>query len=286
MRFHPDCYSCTVQQILGASRYAGAEEAQQFTILRRVLEALQEIDLSLSPAEDSGPLNHIVQEVTGVADPYARYKAESTRLSLELYPQLRQRVSGASDPLEVALRLAIAGNIIDVVHTGHKDLDIAIERALTQPLSGGGLEAFRQALARARGVLYLGDNAGETVFDRLLVEQLGKPVTYAVKGGPILNDATLEDALAAGLDQVATLVSNGSRSPGTVLQLCTAEFRHLFATADLVIAKGQSNYEMLSHADERLFFLLQVKCPVVGQDLGLPQGSAVVRQGGWRQAQE
>ena len=281
----PDCFSCIVQQVLNASRYAGADESQQFRVLRGVLEILQQVDLRLSPAEISGPVNRVVWEVTGVADPYRQYKEAGTRLALELYPRLEQTVAEAADPLEAAVRLAIAGNIIDVVHSSHHDLDAAVAEAFTQPLSGGGVEAFRQALARARNVLYLGDNAGETVFDRLLVQQLGKPVIYAVKGGPILNDATWEDAVAAGLDQVARLVSTGSDSPGTVLRECTDEFRQLFASADMVVAKGQSNYEMLSGPDTRRFFLLKVKCPLLGWDIGLPQGSLALRQGGWREVQ-
>lgn len=282
----PDCFSCILQQVLNASRYAGADEAQQFEILRGVMEVLQQVDLRLSSAEISGPVNRIVRQVTGVADPYRQYKETGTQLALQLYPRLEQMVAEAADPLETALRLSIAGNIIDVVHTSHHDLEAAVADAFTQPLSGGGTEAFRQALGRSRQVLYLGDNAGETVFDRLLIQQLGKPVIYAVKGAPILNDATWEDAVAAGLDGAATLVSTGSDSPGTVLKECTDEFRQVFASADMVIAKGQSNYEMLSGDDARLFFLLKVKCPLVGQDLGVPKGSLAVRQGGRREMQE
>jgi hypothetical protein len=115
---------------------------------------------------------------------------------------------------------------------------------------------------------------------------MGKPVFYAVKGGPILNDATAADALAAGLDRAATLVSTGSDSPGTVLSLCTDEFRKIFASADLVISKGQSNYETVSKQDARVFFLLQVKCAVLGRDIGWPLGSMVVTQGGRLEARK
>ena len=279
MHCYPDCFSCMVQQALGASWEAGADEPQQFEVMRRVLAMLQAADLSLSPSELSRTTNAIVREVTGTADPYANYKEASTRLALEMYPRLKELVTQSADPLEAALRLSIAGNIIDVVHTRHHDLEAAVERALTYPLPGSGMASFRAALARAGGVLYLSDNAGETVFDRLLIEQMGKPVIYAVKGSPILNDATAGDALAAGLGQAATLVSTGSDSPGTVLRTCSQEFREIFASADLVISKGQSNYETVSSGDGRVFFLLQVKCAVLGRDIGWPVGSMVLLQG-------
>ena len=113
----------------------------------------------------------------------------------------------------------------------------------------------------------------------MLVETVQVPVTYVVKGTPVLNDATLEDALMAGLDQCATIVSTGSDIPGTVLEQCTPEVRSLFDQATLVIAKGQGNYETLSEAGDKVFNLLQVKCPVIAGDIGAQVGSIVVRQG-------
>jgi uncharacterized protein with ATP-grasp and redox domains len=127
-------------------------------------------------------------------------------------------------------------------------------------------------------VLFLADNAGETVFDRVLIERLEPRVLYGVKGGPILNDATRGDALAAGLDTCATIIDNGSRAPGTVLDFCSSEFRDTFDGAPLVIAKGQANYETLSDAGPRVFCLMQAKCPVIADDLRVPVGSAVVRR--------
>jgi uncharacterized protein with ATP-grasp and redox domains len=128
-------------------------------------------------------------------------------------------------------------------------------------------------------VLYLADNAGETVFDRLLIETLDVPVIYAVKGGPILNDATQEDALAAGIGRAAEVISSGADAPGTILSRCSGEFRQLYDRSELIIAKGQANYETLSEEGARVFFLLQVKCPVIARDVGTPVGSIVLRRG-------
>ena len=116
------------------------------------------------------------------------------------------------------------------------------------------------------------------MFDRVLIDTLPLPVVYAVKGRPVLNDATVEDAIAAGLHQSATLISTRADTPGTILSLCSAEFREVYQDAPVIIAKGQANYETLGGAGEKIFCLLQVKCPVIAGDVGAPVGSLVVRQ--------
>jgi uncharacterized protein with ATP-grasp and redox domains len=200
-------------------------------------------------------------------------------MALDLYPELVDRVRNSQDPLDTAVRLSIAGNILDF---GIKDqvdsLRPTVEKVMAQDFAIHDMELLRERLNRADHILFLADNAGETVFDRVLIETLSMPVTYGVKGGPILNDATCEDARAAGLDQCATLLSSGVNAPGTILDLCSEAFRRAFQEAPLIIAKGQANYETLSEAGPRVFCLLQVKCPVIARDIGAPVGSIVVRQ--------
>ena len=156
------------------------------------------------------------------------------------------------------------------------DLSDSIQRVLEQPFAINDLEALREAVDRTDQILYLADNAGETVFDRLLIEAMQKPVVYAVKDGPILNDAIQEDAIAAGLDKVAEIVSCGARASGTVLNQCSSEFIDRFNKAKVIIAKGMGNYETLSSVKAPVFFLLQIKCEMVGRDIGAPVGSIVV----------
>ncbi len=279
MRTYLDCYPCFLRQALDAARLAGADEQQQQAVLSRVLELLQQIDPTGTPPEIGDRVHRIVRQEVGDRDPYRAVKEASTRQALALYPRLKELVAGARDPLDVAVRLSIAGNIIDLGPARTYDLWGAIERVLSQPFAVDDRAALREALSGAEWVLYLADNAGETVFDRVLIETLGVPVVYAVKDGPVLNDATVEDALAAGLDQVAEVVSTGSDGPGVVLSRCTASFRRLYDEAEVVIAKGQANYETLSEEGPRLFFLLQTKCPVIARDVGVPLGSIVLKQG-------
>ncbi|MCD6554929.1 MAG: DUF89 family protein [Anaerolineae bacterium] len=279
MKTYLDCYPCFMRQALEAARMAGADEDQQRVVLNHVLDALKQLDLSSTPPEMGDKIHRLVREVTGSEDPYRAVKENSTRQALALYPRLRALVSEAPDPLDRAVRLAIAGNIIDLGPAGEYDLWATIERVMAQPFAIDDSAAFRDMLIKTEWVLYLADNAGETVFDRVLIETIGQPVVYAAKGGPILNDATVNDTLAAGLDEVAEVISTGSDAPGTILDRCTEDFRRLYDQAELIIAKGQANYETLSTERKNIFFLLQTKCPVIARDVGVPTGSIVLKRG-------
>jgi uncharacterized protein with ATP-grasp and redox domains len=225
-------------------------------------------------------IHQIVRAESGDQDPYLSAKKASTEQALTLYPHLKALVSKSSNPLETAIRLSIAGNIIDFGTAPDYNLEATIERALRQPFSIGDLTAFYDALAgTTRSILFLADNAGETVFDRILLEAMDKPATYVVRSAPVMNDATRQDALEAGLADVAEIVDNGSDAPGTILALCSSDFRRLFSEAELIIAKGQGNFESLDPTNQHIFFLLQAKCPVIARDLHVPQGSLVVKQG-------
>ncbi len=280
MKTQLDCYPCFVRHALDASRLAGASGEEQKRVIHQVLAELGRFDQKCSPPEMAYAIQRIVRFVTGEADPYREAKKASTREALSLYPELKRRVVEAIDPLDTAVRLAIAGNIIDLALLPEYDLLGTMECVLEEPFAVNALDAFRSELKAAKSLLYLADNAGETVFDRVLIETLGLPVTYAVKSGPILNDATRSDALAVGIGELATIVETGSDAPGTILGYCSEGFLQLFAEAELIIAKGQANYETLSDTAAPVFFLLQVKCGVTAKDLGVPVKSAVLKRAG------
>ncbi len=279
MRTYLDCYPCFLRQALDAARHAQVNEELQQHILRQAMEILPTFDLQASPPEMGAYIHRLIRLELDNPDPYREAKERSTAEALSLYPRLKKLVANSADRLDAAVRLAIAGNIIDLGVSQTYDLWGVVERMLTQEFAIDARIAFRAALATAQSVLYLADNAGETVFDRLLIETLELPVTYVVKGSPVLNDATLEDARAAGLDQVATLLTNGTDIPGTILAKTSVEFQERYAKAELIIAKGQGNYETLSGSrNSKLFYLLQVKCPVIARDLGVAVGAMVFKQ--------
>ena len=283
MKTYLDCYPCFLRQALEAARMAGAGERQQRLAIDLVLDLLRRQDDSRTPPEIGDGVHRLVRQVVGADDPYRAAKARSTHEALALYPRLKMVLARADDPLEVAIRLSIAGNIIDFGPAAPYDLWEVVERVLAQPFAIDDGPAFRAALSHAAQVLYLADNAGETVFDRLLIETLAETyslaVVYAVKGGPVLNDATVEDARAAGLDRVAQVIDTGTDAPGTILERCSASFRRAYESAGAIVAKGQANYETLSEEENGIFFMLQLKCPVIARDVGAPVGSIVLQRG-------
>jgi len=279
MRTYLDCYPCFLRQSIEASRMAGANQAQQYEVVFQVLDLLRAIPSGATPPEIGLEIHRLVREMTGNPDPYSQVKKEATEKALRLLPKLREVLDASDDKLETAIRLSIAGNIIDFGLNKNYDLWGEVERVLIQGIAINDIELLRKKLQEVKKVLLIGDNAGETVFDVLLIESLSVPVTYVTRGGPVLNDATREDAFAAGIDKIATVMDSGIQAPGTILPFSSIDFREKFIRAELILAKGMGNYETLSEIDAPIFFLLQVKCPVIGRDIGAPVGSTVVKRG-------
>jgi uncharacterized protein with ATP-grasp and redox domains len=240
------------------------------------------MDLRQSPPAMGQKIHRLIRKLTGVQDPYLQAKNRFNQLALKMYPELREQIQASADPFETAVRLAIAGNIIDLgVKSGlaESQVEETIAQSLTEPLDMDALKEFRNATAQAKDILYLGDNAGEIVLDRLLIEQLPcENITFVVKAGPIINDATMEDAEIAGLTDIVTVIDNGSDAPGTILESCSEAFRRRFDEADLVISKGQGNYETLSDVNKDVFFILRAKCPVIARHLGCEVGQMILRR--------
>jgi uncharacterized protein with ATP-grasp and redox domains len=179
------------------------------------------------------------------------------------------------------VRFAIAGNILDFALLSSWDenrIGDSFEKALHHPLSDENILELKTEVASSKTILILGDNAGETVFDKIFIENLDTraEIFYAVKGSPVINDATEEDAIAAGIDSVAQIVSNGSDAPGTLIDKCSKSFVNLFSNIDLVIAKGQANFETLNECRRKIFFLTQIKCDVIARRYGYEVGQWIV----------
>ncbi len=281
MKMTLDCVSCFVRQSLDAARLVTNDQADQERIVREVLRWLSEQGLEHSPPVLAQLVHRRLREISQVGDPYREAKDRHNAMALELLPELRTQIAAAADPLALATRLAIAGNVIDLgmkSMVAEDDVHESIRHALEEPFIGEW-DDYRLAVESAANILYLTDNAGEIAFDRLLIEQLGpERVTVVVRGAPVLNDATHADAETVGLHELTTVIDNGSDAPATLLHDCHPELQRRFAAADMIIAKGQGNFESLSHRGHDVFFLFKVKCPVIAAHVGLPMGTQILRQ--------
>ena len=283
MRVHLDCFPCFFKQAIIAARLGTKDEALQADILKGIVEEIGATDMSRPPAYSTTFLHRKIRRLLG-KDPFKDIKSEYNQLALGLYPELKKRVERSSDPLWAAARLAIAGNVIDFGIFTSVDVSGTVERALSGPITVDEYQAFKDAVRDNAEVLYLLDNSGEIVFDRILIEVLsgmGRKVKAVVKGVPVLNDSTREDAIESGLDGVCEIIDNGSDCIGTLLEFTAPAFNREFGNARFVISKGQGNFESLwddvnLYRDKRIFFLLQSKCDVVSKELGISKGSMLL----------
>jgi uncharacterized protein with ATP-grasp and redox domains len=275
----PECYPCFLRQTLISLDEAEAAEETRHEVVRAVLAELGRADPGKSPAHATTFMHRRIREMLG-KDPFARVKSRYNTIAMGLYPGLKSMVSESHDPFLTASRLAIAGNIIDFGIFSSVDLEGAIERALGEPLAVDHSERFREEVSRAGSILYLLDNSGEIVFDRLLMEELialGKHVTAVVKGSPVINDCTMNDAREAGIGEICDVIDNGSDAVGTILEMVSAEFRERFrGNGSLIISKGQGNFETLMGEPGNIFYLFQSKCEVLSGVLELPRGSMLL----------
>jgi len=275
------CIPCIFRQVLAAVERVKAPQESKLAAFHEAARLVPRLDMRRPPSVNSHVVLKKVNHVLGCADPYSREKKHYNALALRLLPRLRRLAEKSSDPLRAAVKIAAAGNVIDLGINPVFDVEATIDEVMRDGFARDHFQAFRRELARAKQVLYLLDNAGEIVFDMVLLERLGgREVTAVVNSGPIINDATLEDARQVGLAKLVRVMASGSDTIGKLPAAGSAELQRAFGGADLIIAKGHGNYENLEDTGANVFFLLRAKCDVVAASLGVRVGQTVfVRRG-------
>jgi len=224
--------------------------------------------------------------MSGNPDPFRSEKDAQNEKALEILPWIEKTVTESKEPLLMAVRLSIAGNSIDLGAQESFEIEENLEKAVSEDRELGDFCRFSDAVSRAREILLIADNSGEIVFDRVLLETIrsqkgGNVSLYlAVRGGPIINDVTEREARQCGMDRVAEIISTGMEMPGTVLSRCAPSFVELFWRADLVVSKGQGNWETLEGCGREVFFLFQAKCPVVARLNNCAEGDFLLIEDG------
>ncbi|MBA7613723.1 hypothetical protein ES703_20979 [subsurface metagenome] len=270
MKLDLECIPCYIRQALEATRMATNDKKLQEKILRKCLISASKFD-----THDIGFLTHyrihkIIKKVAPGGDPYRDEKQKFNNICLSMTDKIKQIIAESNIPFETSLRIALAGNIIDLGPGINLNADIirrVIEQALSQQLDKDKIKMLKEEISFRKKILYIGDNAGEIVFDKFFIEHLPKnKITYVVRGKPAMNDATMEDAKMVGMHNIVRVITTGVDIPAAALPLCSKDFLNEYENSDLVIAKGQGNYEALSNEKKNIFFLLKIKCPVVARD--------------------
>jgi len=270
MRLHLECIPCYLRQALEAVQMVTDDKKLQEQILRKCLIAASKFDTGDSGFVLHSEIQKVIKRILPSGDPYREVKEEYNRMALGLVNKLEEIIKNSKNPFEVSLRISLAGNIIDFgpkVDLNRDILQEAIKKALSQDMDMEKIKLLKKEIDNAKRILFIGDNAGEIVFDKIFIENLpGEKITYAVRGGPALNDATMEDAEMVGMTDSVKVMTTGLDMPATVLSFCSGGFLKEYRKSDLVIAKGQGNYEALCDEEKKIFFLLKIKCPIVAEN--------------------
>lgn len=284
MKISLDCFPCFLRQALEASRISGADENEQKKVLNSIMSTLLNVSQDITPPQIGWLIHSTIREITGNLDPYKEIKSFHNDQVMKIESDLNKLINESYEPVVDALRLAGTGNLIDM-GPERQWTDI---RTIFQGFSSKNTDffdhpSFEQSLKNAGTLLYIGDNAGEIVLDKILItvflRETTVDITYAVRGKPIINDATMEDAQFVGMTDIVRVIDTGADFPGVVLESCSEAFLDYYHNADIILAKGQGNYESLSDELKNIFFLLQAKCPVIAEKIGCQVGDLVLKNG-------
>lgn len=275
MKVSRECIQCLARQAVEIAEETTTDIAIQEEIIKKSLKELGEMNFNETAPEIAFRMHSHAKNITGIDDPYASLKQEYNEIAEEIYERIIKEkwLEKAEDSFDMACRLAIAGNIIDFsvgLNLGSLDIIKSVEDSIRKPIFGTGTAALKEAIARANSIMYIADNSGEIIFDKFLLKMLPvDKVTYVVKGGPIANDATMQDATSTGVADLVRVIDNGYCAQGTILKDCSNTFKNEFNKADLIISKGQANFETLSDLkDKNIFYLLRAKCGSVASAIG------------------
>jgi len=283
MTIQQECIACISAQSERVCDAIHADNALRERIVNYVTTALQDADFTLSPPVVAAPLYEHMAILAQTDDLYREQKQHATAQARTYIPFLKETIQKSDDPFMASLKTAVVGNVIDLAAEVSFDLHDAISSVFTTPFAHDDSEALRQALKRANTLLYIGDNAGEHIFDALTIESLQKlypqlSITYTVRGNPIINDVTLSEAYEAGIEKICHLLNSGVPTPGFVYDIASEEAKKMFNTADIVLAKGMGNYECMTPQQRSdICFLLKVKCSVVARSLKREIGDIVCK---------
>lgn len=269
MKIFLECLPCMLRQILEASYMVTDDELIHESIMDEALRILSEYRKYNCAPELCESMHSIVKKHSGDSDPYAEIKSRDISEALKLEPIIKDFATKGNNPLLKALKISATGNVMDSAIYSNLDIESCLMEEMEKPFAICDIDIFTKELGKIKTILIIGDNAGEVVFDKILAEHLSlnHRVIYAVRDMPIINDATVKDAIKTGISDYSKVISTGCGMPGAVFESCNTDFQNIFNDADIVISKGQGNFEALSDTKRGIYFLLKAKCARIANAL-------------------
>ncbi len=286
MKIHLKCLECILHSFFNLLNEFNVDENVQKQMTRKFLVYLSTVDFELSPPEIGRYTHNMIKKILNTKDPYFDLKKIHNKQILDKYDFFYKKINHTDNPVKSALTLSIAGNIIDMSPNHNLSMEETIKNALKQNLKIDDSDILIKDLKQGKSVLYLADNAGEIVFDKLLLQILlekkiikKEQIIVAVRGYPTINDATIEDAKDIGLINMVKVIDNGDDAPGTILETTSNEFKNIFDKSELIIAKGQGNFECLNLVkNKNIYFMFIVKCKLIGDEIGTSIGDLICKK--------
>jgi len=283
MKTYLECIPCFLNQALRAMDLTKQNPKIKREVITKIMRILSKSKLDKNPPEYAKIVYNLIEKETGNFDSYKTIKKRDNQNALKLLPNLRKIIKNSREPLLIAMKIAIAGNIMDFAAHPNYDVKETIKKVIKQNFAIDNYNTFKKDIQKSKSIVYIGDNAGEIILDRLLIEQIREinknKIYFFVKGKPILNDATIEDAKKAGIDKISNIeikkISTGF--PNVGIERGSKEFISFLKNQDITISKGQGNYESLSEIKANIYFLLIAKCSVIAKDLRIKTGQIICK---------
>lgn len=287
MLLQPECKPCIIKQAETAARLSGTDDDFVKRIREEAASIVKAAPPDITAPELAAVIYGKIKDYTGIADPYAEIKEKSLVGALSIYPHIERHIEASGDGLRAALTASAVGNVIDFGIPGMSfSPEKIVEEYESLTFEIDDYERLKDELSRAETILFIADNAGEIVFDRFFLKwaklNLSAHIVFAVRGGPIINDATVDDAVKSGIGELAEIIDSGAAIPGTVIDKSSDRFRKLFTESDLVISKGQGNFETLEGEERRIFFILKAKCDAIADYLSVKKGALILMERGFK----
>ncbi len=283
MKMHDKCLPCVVNQVIKVANITGMDTKAKEELLREVFAYLSKMDFEITTPEIIGEVFGVIKKHANNPDPYKETRNHYNTLFLKLLPEFEKKIEQAPNAFQLAVRYAIVGNIIDfnpIHNTLLEDIYDCFDKMEQLELAIDDSRMLMEDILSAKVLLYLGDNCGEICMDKLLLKKIKEQnpdvrLLFGVRGEPVVNDSIAEDAYAVGIDEYAEIIDNGDGSLGTVLKRTSTEFKDAYRQADVIIAKGQANYECLSEENKNIYFLLMTKCDVIAKDINVEENKMI-----------